>query len=133
MGAGCDGGGAVAVPTGEVHSSLAGVQQSATPMGITASLEQLLFQPSRPNVVVLVQDHYSESLAMLDHVFGTTHFTSSSVYRHNTAREGGGPGDGGGGVYGGEAAGDAPGGVPLVSVILHAPLWRNNAADIMNE
>ena len=46
-----------------------------------------MFRHPRDDVVVLVQDHYSESLTLLDHVFGTDHFSSSSQYRHNTARE----------------------------------------------
>lgn len=86
----------------------AGVTLAASPAGITSTLERLLFQSSMTgagasavaghgefpfhsssnrNVVVLVQDHYTESLIMLDHVFATTHFTASSSYRHNTARE----------------------------------------------
>ena len=59
-----------------------------TPVEIVEAIELALFNPrNNPNVVVLVQDHYTESLEMLDYVFGTNHFSLSSPYRHNTARE----------------------------------------------
>lgn len=63
------------------------LQWESSPTGVAAEVEGLLFQRSRADVVVLVQDHYTESLSLLDHVFATTHFSTSSSYRHNTARE----------------------------------------------
>lgn len=68
--------------------SLTGLVWDETPVGIAKSLEGLMFGRPKARVVVLVQDYYTESLAMLDHVFDTDHFSTSSSYRHNTAREG---------------------------------------------
>jgi hypothetical protein len=68
--------------------SLVGLVWDETPVGIAKSLEGLMFGRPKARVVVLVQDYYTESLAMLDHVFDTDHFSTSSTYRHNTAREG---------------------------------------------
>lgn len=70
-----------------VEPDLDDLNRSDSPVGIVATLDNLLFDRRKQNVVVLIQEYYKESLEILDHVFGTNHFSSSSRYRYNTVRE----------------------------------------------